>query len=168
MSSISRSDSGSGHGHHYTQQLDEKANSQLSTTSSQNDGFVSAAERGVASHLAVTPKLKQINSRIENLAGFEARGISRVLPEERQAPSTAGDIQLAIMWYSANISLNNVAAGMLGPLAYQLGFLDSAMCAVLGAFVGSLTTAYMSIWGPQSGNRTMVRFTHLFLFFSFL
>jgi purine-cytosine permease-like protein len=30
------------------------------------------------------------------------------------------------------------------------------MCAVFGAFLGSLSTAYMSTWGPQSGNRTMV------------
>ncbi|KAG6015892.1 hypothetical protein E4U41_004547 [Claviceps citrina] len=109
-----------------------------------------------ASASASESKMRHLNARIENLAGFEARGISRVLPEERQARSAAGDVQLALMWYSANISLNNLAAAMLGPLTYQLGFLDCAVCAVLGAFVGSLTTAYMSIWGPQSGNRTMV------------
>ena len=153
MRSTSLSDSD--HGQHDTQHFDEKGIPQLSATSSQNDHPVSAAERGVASTLPVPFKLRQINSRIENLAGFEARGISRVLPQERQAPSAASDVQLAIMWYSANISLNNLAIAMLGPLAYQLGFLDSIMCAVLGAFVGSLTTAYMSIWGPQSGNRTM-------------
>ncbi|KAG5913077.1 hypothetical protein E4U42_001507 [Claviceps africana] len=154
MSSISLSESVDGH--HHVQQFDEKGKPHVSDGPPQDEHFVRAAEGGIPPRLAVPSKLREINSRIENLAGFEARGISRVLPEERQAPSTASDIQLAIMWYSANISVNNLAIAMLGPLAYQLGFLDSAMCAVLGAFVGSLTTAYMSIWGPQSGNRTMV------------
>lgn len=105
---------------------------------------------------AAPSRLGALNARIESLAGFEARGISRVLPEERRPPSLSDDMQVAIMWFSANISLNNLAAGMLGPLLLNLGFLDCALLAVSGALVGSLTTAYMSIWGPQSGNRTMV------------
>jgi len=107
---------------------------------------------------AVVPsRLRALNARIEGLAGFEARGITRVLPEERRPASLSDDLQVAIMWFSANISLNNLAAGMLGPLLLELGFLDCALLAVFGALVGSLTTAYMAIWGPQSGNRTMVR-----------
>ncbi|OAQ93851.1 nucleoside transporter [Purpureocillium lilacinum] len=106
---------------------------------------------------AVVPsRLRALNARIEGLAGFEARGITRVLPEERRPASLSDDLQVAIMWFSANISLNNLAAGMLGPLLLELGFLDCALLAVFGALVGSLTTAYMAIWGPQSGNRTMV------------
>ncbi|PHH84253.1 hypothetical protein CDD83_2242 [Cordyceps sp. RAO-2017] len=101
-------------------------------------------------------RLRALNARIEALAGLEARGITRVLPEERRPASLSDDLQVAIMWFSANISLNNLAAGMLGPLLLGLGFVDCALLAVAGAFVGSLTTAYMSIWGPQSGNRTMV------------
>lgn len=63
---------------------------------------------------------------------------------------------MAILWFSANVSANNLAVGTLGPLVFGLGFLDSAMCAVFGIMVGSAVTAYMSIWGAQSGNRTMV------------
>ncbi|KHO00473.1 uncharacterized protein MAM_01251 [Metarhizium album ARSEF 1941] len=105
-----------------------------------------------AERLPVLPQLRDIHNHIENLAGFEARGVARVLPEERQPPSWSSDVQVAIMCYSANISPNNLAAAMLGPLAFHLGFLDCVMCAVFGALVGSLTTAYMSIWRPQSGN----------------
>lgn len=148
--------SSSNGGHYQTQTLDEKGIPQLSATASRDEQFAGATEHGVTDKLPVPSTWRRVNSRIENLAGFEARGITRVLPEERQPPSTASDVQVAVMWYSANISLNNLAAAMLGPLTYQLGFLDCAICAVLGAFVGSLTTAYMSIWGPQSGNRTMV------------
>ncbi|KAM4061137.1 purine-cytosine permease family protein [Hirsutella rhossiliensis] len=112
---------------------------------------------GVARPAATVPsRLGAFNARIEGLAGFEARGIARVPPEERRPPSLSDDMQVAIMWFSANISLNNLAAAMLGPLVLNLGFLDCALLAVSGALVGSLTTAYMSIWGPQSGNRTMV------------
>ncbi|KAL9007427.1 MAG: hypothetical protein Q9173_007299 [Seirophora scorigena] len=104
----------------------------------------------------IPPKLARWNQRIENLSGLEARGITRVLPEERHAASVLGYVQMALLWFSANITANNVAVGMLGPLLFELGFLLSAMCSIFGIFVGSAATAYMSIWGAQSGNRTMI------------
>ncbi|KAF7375764.1 Permease for cytosine/purines, uracil, thiamine, allantoin-domain-containing protein [Mycena sanguinolenta] len=100
--------------------------------------------------------LKKWNIAIESLSGFEARGISRVPPHERRPPSLWDDISVALLWFSANISVNNLAVGLFGPLVFGLGFVDSAMCAVFGGLLGSMSTAYMSIWGPQSGNRTMV------------
>ena len=96
------------------------------------------------------------NSWIESLRGLEARGITRVLPEERKQPSQWDYVQMSILWFSANITANNLAAGLLGPLLFQLGFLDSALIATFACFVGSLGPAYMSMWGAQSGNRTMV------------
>ena len=45
---------------------------------------------------------------------------------------------------------------MLGPLAYDLGFTDSALCCVFGTLLGSAGAGYMSTFGPESGNRTMV------------
>lgn len=115
-------------------------------------------ETQVSTLLHVPSSLQKLNTRIESLAGFEARGITRVLPEERQQPSLASDIQVAILWFSANVSVNNLAAGLFGPLVFNLGFLDSALCATFGGLVGCASTGYMSIWGPVSGNRTMVRF----------
>ncbi|KAJ7906610.1 hypothetical protein B0H13DRAFT_2020509 [Mycena leptocephala] len=88
--------------------------------------------------------LKKWNAAVGSLSGFEARGISRVPPDERLPPSLWDDVSVALLWFSANISVNNLAVGLFGPLVFGLGFLDSAI------------TAYMSIWGPQSGNRTMV------------
>lgn len=111
-------------------------------------------------HLIPVPtRFQAWNNRIESLAGLEARGIVRVQPEERQLPSKLGYAQMAILWFSANIVANNLAVGMLGPLLFDLGFLDSAMIATFGSLLGSIPTAYMSIWGAQSGNRTMVWFT---------
>ncbi|KAB5515473.1 permease for cytosine/purines, uracil, thiamine, allantoin-domain-containing protein [Coniochaeta sp. 2T2.1] len=101
-------------------------------------------------------KLRQFNDWIEGLSGFEARGITRVQPEERNPPSLWDDISVGLLWFSANISMNNLAVGLFGPYVFGLGFLDSAMCAVFGSLLGALSTAYMSMWGPQSGNRTMV------------
>lgn len=94
---------------------------------------------------------------IKSLRGLEARGITRVLPEERKVPSRLDYAQVSILWFSANVTANNLAVGLLGPLLFQLGFLDSALIATFASFVGSLGPAYMSIWGAQSGNRTMVR-----------
>jgi hypothetical protein len=102
-------------------------------------------------------KLRELNRRIEGLSGFEARGIARVLPEERNTPSLWDDVSVALLWFSANISANNLAVGLFGPLVFGLGFVDSALLAVFGALLGALSTAYMSIWGSQSGHRTMVR-----------
>lgn len=107
-------------------------------------------------HIPTPNKLRQLNARIEGLSGFEARGITRVPPEERNEPSLWDDISVALLWFSANISVNNLTVGMFGPILLGLGFRDSALCATFGALLGALSTAYMSIWGPQSGNRTMV------------
>jgi purine-cytosine permease-like protein len=100
--------------------------------------------------------LHRLNNTIEGLSGFEARGITRVLPDERQPASLLADLQVAILWFGANISANNMTTGLFGPLIFGLGFKDSVMCALIGCFLGSASTSYMAIWGPQSGNRTMV------------
>jgi hypothetical protein len=109
-------------------------------------------------HIPTPNKLRQLNARIEGLSGFEARGITRVPPEERNEPSLWDNVSVALLWFSANISVNNLTVGMFGPILFGLGFRDSALCATFGALLGALSTAYMSIWGPQSGNRTMVSY----------
>ncbi|KAI4241537.1 MAG: hypothetical protein L6R40_004517 [Gallowayella cf. fulva] len=131
----------------------EKSAGTLNVSSrSTSDEFVS----DVVAPIPVPPKLRTWNQRIENLSGLEARGIKRVLPEERHAASGSAYAQMAMLWFSANISANNLAVGLLGPLLFGLGFTDSAMCAFGGILVGSAATAYMSIFGAQSGNRTMI------------
>ncbi|KAL9609254.1 MAG: hypothetical protein Q9167_005955 [Letrouitia subvulpina] len=120
------------------------------STEESSQHFVPSAQ------LHVPPALSKWNARIESLAGLEARGITRVLPHERHAISLLGYTQMALLWFSANLSANNLGIAMLGPLYFQLSFLDSAMCGVFGAFVGAAATSYMSIWGPRSGNRTMI------------
>jgi hypothetical protein len=122
------------------------------------DCQITSASRSAPHDLIPIPAfLKGFNARVESLAGFEARGIDRVLPEERKVPSRIDDLQVALLWFSANISVNNLAVGLFGPLVFELGFMDSAMCATFGGLIGCLSTSYMSIWGPRSGNRTMVR-----------
>ena len=108
--------------------------------------------------LPVPNRLARWNARIENLAGLEARGIARVPPDERHESSVLGYAQMAMLWFSTNITANNLAVGLLGPLVFGLGFVDSVMMATFGSFLGAASTAYMSIWGAQSGNRTMVRY----------
>lgn len=108
-------------------------------------------------HIPVPTSFQRWNAKIEGLAGLEARGIVRVLPEEQQLPSKLAHAQMAIVWFGANVAANNLTVGMLGPLLFGLGFVDSAMMATFGSFLGAFPTAYMSIWGSQSGNRTMAR-----------
>jgi hypothetical protein len=133
------------------------------TTTSPSPSQKTDIEYGLAeSHSHTTKKssirsyFKQWNTRIESLSGFEQGGITRIPLNKRQAPSFIGYVQMFLLWLSANVSINNLAVGLLGPLVFELGFLDSSLCAVFGAALGSVSTAYMSIWGAQSGCRTMV------------
>ena len=119
-----------------------------------------ASEHFVVSSVPVPARVARWNTWIENLAGLEARGIARVPLEERHQSSALGYAQMAIIWFSANVTANNLVVGLLGPLVFDLGFIDSAMMATFGALLGSAATAYMSIWGAQSGNRTMVCHRH--------
>ena len=115
-----------------------------------------SSESLVVSSEPVPRTIAQWNKKIENLAGLEARGIARVPQEERYQGSILGYVQMATIWFSANVTANNLAVGLLGPLLFNLGFIDSIMMATFGSLLGSAATAYMSIWGAQSGNRTMV------------
>ena len=107
-------------------------------------------------HVTERTKFSIWNNRIKKPKVLEERGITRVMPNERHAQSVRDYIQMVLLWFSANISANNLAVGLLGPLVFNLGFTDSALTTVFGVVVGSAATAYMSIWGAQSGNRTMV------------
>jgi purine-cytosine permease-like protein len=98
----------------------------------------------------------RLNARVVSISFLEERGIQRVPEDARYSPSTMGLVQMSLLWFSINLTANNVAVGLLGPLVYGLGFVDSALCAVYGGMLGCAGAAYMSTYGPQSGNRTMV------------
>ncbi|KAJ5186292.1 hypothetical protein N7449_011056 [Penicillium cf. viridicatum] len=100
---------------------------------------------------------ERFNARLGQLNFFETRGIERVPLDERKPKVTSADyMEMALMWFSVNITANNMAVGMLGPSSYGLGFVDSALCATFGALLGAAGVAYMGTFGPASGNRTMV------------
>src|SRR2546421_7124968 len=63
------------------------------------------------------------------------------------------DVNLLVLYQH---EANNVAVGLLGPLAYVFSFVDSALCAAFGGMLGGAGAAYMSACSPQSGNQTMV------------
>lgn len=100
----------------------------------------------------------RFNERLTSIKFFEARGIERVPLEERHEIKAANYLQMSLLWFSTNITANNMALGMMGPLTYDLGFVDSALCATFGALLGAAGVAYMGTFGPASGNRTMVCF----------
>jgi len=100
--------------------------------------------------------LARANLRISSLRYLEARGIERVPESERHTVAASNYVQMTLLWFSMNITANNIALGMLGPLDYSLGFTDAALCASFGALLGAIGVAYVSTFGPASGNRTMV------------
>ncbi|KAH8810752.1 vitamin B6 transporter [Xylogone sp. PMI_703] len=100
--------------------------------------------------------LQRLNDQILSIKFLEKRGIERVPESERHEITAAKYMQVTLLWFSTNITANNIAVGMLGPLSYDLGFTDSALCVAFGAVLGAAGVAYMSTFGPESGNRTMV------------
>lgn len=100
--------------------------------------------------------LTRLNERIASIRFMETRGIERVPESERHNATAADYMQMGLLWFSTNITANNIAVGMLGPLDYGLSFTDAALCATFGALLGAAGAAYMGTWGPVSGNRTMV------------
>ncbi|OJJ03566.1 hypothetical protein ASPVEDRAFT_43040 [Aspergillus versicolor CBS 583.65] len=103
----------------------------------------------------LTYYLKKVEDQLVEYS-LEARGIERVQEHERIPKlSWISYLQVFLLWMSVNLAANNITLGMLGPAVYGLSFLDSALCAVFGALVGSTASSWMATWGPISGIRTM-------------
>jgi len=111
---------------------------------------VQTARVGVGSRLAAW------NRKIESLAGLEARGISRVLPEEKHAGGAAGYVQMFAMWSGISLSAVNLVIGFLGPQVFQLGRIDCVCITIFANALGCCGPAYMATFGPRSGHRSMI------------
>ena len=101
-------------------------------------------------------KLAHWNAKVEGLAGLEARGITRVLPEEKHGGGINGYLQMFALWFSINLVATNIITGLLGPLVFQLGWVDCVCIVIFANALSSCGASYTSTFGPESGNRTMV------------
>jgi hypothetical protein len=130
----------------------------MRTQPANTDGFLSSeyAFAVPAQSPARSNPFERLNNKILSIEFLERRSFERVPVEERHEITASRYMQMMLLWFSSNITANNIAVGMLGPLAYNLGFTDSALCAAFGAALGAAGSAYMSTLGPHSGNRTMV------------
>ncbi|RDW57550.1 purine-cytosine permease family protein [Aspergillus mulundensis] len=114
-----------------------------------------SAVHGTSVPHRLTHYLKKVENRLVEYS-LEARGIERVQESERIPKlSWVSYLQAFLLWMSVNLAANNITLGMLGPAVYGLSFLDSALCAVFGALLGSISSSWMATWGPISGIRTM-------------
>lgn len=104
----------------------------------------------------LSAKLAKWNVRVESLSGLEARGVTRVLPEEKHDGRAQGYLQMLLLWFSINLGATNITTGLLGPLLFSLGWVDCVCIVIFANAISSCAVAYISTFGPQSGNRTMV------------
>ncbi|KAF2105977.1 hypothetical protein BDV96DRAFT_675996 [Lophiotrema nucula] len=103
-----------------------------------------------------TNKMQRWANKLDRIAGVEARGIERIPDELRDRQMTVGDyVHMFTIWFSMNCTANQMTLGVLGPVAYGLGFKDSILCCLFGTLFGSLCTGYISTFGPMSGLRTL-------------
>jgi hypothetical protein len=76
--------------------------------------------------IASSNRLQDWANRLDVLFGLEARGIERVPEAARARKVTKGDyMQMFIIWFAINCTANNMTLGVLGPVSYSLGFVDS-------------------------------------------
>ena len=104
--------------------------------------------------------------RLEQILGVETRGITRVLTHEKNASQPLHDyFQMFSLWFSINLQAVNIIIGLLGPLVFGLGWVDCVCIVVFANALASCGVAYLSTFGPESGNRTMVCVSYIpFLF----
>lgn len=101
--------------------------------------------------------LAKWNAKVESLIGLETRGIKRVLPEERTGCGRREYLHMFELWFGLNmVPALSLITGLLGPLVYQLGWVDCVCISIFANALSSCAPAFISTFGPQSGNRTMV------------
>ncbi|KIX98734.1 uncharacterized protein Z520_05195 [Fonsecaea multimorphosa CBS 102226] len=126
------------------------------------DARLSTTEQGVCidynvTSVLATNRLQRFANRLDAAVGVEARGIERVDPEARNQKCTLSDyLAVGVMWFSINCTANQLTLGVLGPVAFGLGFVDSVLLCMFGTIFGSLCPGYIAGFGPLSGNRTLV------------
>lgn len=110
--------------------------------------------------ISLTPVLKDRlaywNAKVESISGLESRGISRVLPAEKNAGGTQDYLQMFALWFSIDLVAYNLVTGFLGVLVFSLGWVDCIVIVIFADAVAACGAAYVSTFGPESGNRTMV------------
>ncbi|OQU98517.1 hypothetical protein CLAIMM_04291 [Cladophialophora immunda] len=136
--------------------FDESKKTHLHLHAAPHD-LLSAVEAGTVEAREEPKFLHGWNIKLEKALGVEARGIERVPESERPERATFGDfVQIILIWFSANLTANNMALGLLGPLVFELGLTEGMLIGAFGTIAGSIGTAYISTFGPLSGNRTLV------------
>lgn len=93
-----------------------------------------------------------------SIRGLETRGIGPVPIAERHKDGDNGSasLSMALLWFSMTLATNDIIVGSIGTLVLELSFRDAALCAVFGNLLGAVAVGYISVWGPRSGNRTLV------------
>jgi hypothetical protein len=116
----------------------------------EDDGFRPATSEG---------KLGYWGIKMEAIWGVEARGIKRVMTHDKNVPRPLHDyFHMFSLWFSINLQAVNVIIGLLGPLVYDLGWVDCVCIVIFANALASCGIAYLATFGPESGNRTMVCF----------
>lgn len=87
------------------------------------------------------------------MIGAEEIGIERIHEESRtnQHPR-----DLCTFFFAANCNAATLATGFLSTTLYGLGWWDSFLCILAFNLVGALLPAFVAIFGPKLGLRTMI------------
>jgi purine-cytosine permease-like protein len=91
--------------------------------------------------------------RLVTRFGVEARGIERVLEDERTDTST---FKIGTMWCAAKMVVSSFAIGVLAIPLFQLGFADSILTVLFINLLGVTPVCFFSTFGPKTGMRQMI------------
>ena len=112
-------------------------------------------------------KLRSLWTLVEKLDrwGVEARGIERVMPDERsqscewQVAALSSDgltpspapLVCFWMWLAANMTISTFSLGTLSASVFELGLRDAVLTILFFNLLTSIPAAYFSTWGPKLG-----------------
>ena len=84
--------------------------------------------------------------KVEAIWGVEARGITRVMTHEKNVPRRLHDyFHMFSLWLSINLRVVNFIIGRLGPLVYDLSWVD---CVCIVIFRMRLHCVELRTWLP--------------------
>ncbi|KAI8943342.1 hypothetical protein NX059_001359 [Plenodomus lindquistii] len=88
--------------------------------------------------------------------GVEQRGIERVPEYERTDTGFKSYLNVATMWFSANLVVSSFALGLLAKEVFYLGFVDAILTCLFFNLLGIIPVCFFSTFGAKFGLRQMV------------
>ena len=110
-------------------------------------GHTTSYAAGYAAGSSFSAKVMDIAGKL----GVEQRGIERVPEDERTDTGFKALLNVATMWFSANMVVAAFALGLLAQSVFKLGVADAMLVILFFNLIGITPVCIFSTFGPRFG-----------------